>query len=304
MPSPAATLAFAQKLARHVRGDVLFDAASRSQFRIDHPQTKRASFPIAVLAPFSETDAYMALEVARDCGIQVVQGHSNPMQLGFTLRDYVLINTAPYLNHVLHIDTVRQSAVVQAGVTTQQLNDAIKTHRLSLPQSPQSPQLSMPLGDWAMQHHNVAPNVLGLDVVLADGQEAYLGGFGLTAPPIQNAKVRQLVSRLFELASQHEPAIRNARNGAHTMAYNLDVFYPQQRGRYTADDSVNLAHVLVGSQGTLAYIKRLHLRLALLEHEQTSPLAPTDDNTAGHITPLDPVCTQFKHAFDAKQLFS
>ena len=34
--------------------------------------------------------------------------------------------------------------------------------------------------------------------------------------------------------------------------YNLDIFFPQSERPYTTDNSVNLAHLLVGSEGTLA----------------------------------------------------
>jgi FAD/FMN-containing dehydrogenase len=34
--------------------------------------------------------------------------------------------------------------------------------------------------------------------------------------------------------------------------YNLDIFFPQSERPYTLDNSVNLSHLLVGSEGTLA----------------------------------------------------
>src|SRR5262249_3064896 len=46
--------------------------------------------------------------------------------------------------------------------------------------------------------------------------------------------------------------------------YNLDVFHPRSERPYTSDGSVNLAHLLVGSEGTLALSRRLHLKLAPL----------------------------------------
>src|SRR5205823_13774303 len=46
--------------------------------------------------------------------------------------------------------------------------------------------------------------------------------------------------------------------------YNLDVFHPRSERPYTHDGSVNLAHLLVGSEGTLALSRRLHLKLAPL----------------------------------------
>ncbi|MBN8489482.1 MAG: 4Fe-4S dicluster domain-containing protein [Burkholderiales bacterium] len=46
--------------------------------------------------------------------------------------------------------------------------------------------------------------------------------------------------------------------------YNLDIFHPQSERPYTADGHVNLAHLLVGAEGTLAFTKSLTLRLAPL----------------------------------------
>jgi len=46
--------------------------------------------------------------------------------------------------------------------------------------------------------------------------------------------------------------------------YNLDIFDNQNERPYTNDGSVNLAHLLVGSEGTLAFTKDLTLKLVAL----------------------------------------
>jgi hypothetical protein len=46
--------------------------------------------------------------------------------------------------------------------------------------------------------------------------------------------------------------------------YNLDIYDNQSERPYTPDGSVNLAHLLIGSEGTLAYTKNLTLKLAPL----------------------------------------
>jgi Fe-S oxidoreductase len=51
--------------------------------------------------------------------------------------------------------------------------------------------------------------------------------------------------------------------------YNIDVFAPQSERAYTADGRVNWAHLLVGSEGTLAWTRSLTLRLAPLPPHRT-----------------------------------
>ena len=51
--------------------------------------------------------------------------------------------------------------------------------------------------------------------------------------------------------------------------YNIDVFLPQSERPYTSDGSVNIAHLLVGSEGTLAWTSALTLQLAPLPMQRT-----------------------------------
>src|SRR3546814_4207121 len=50
--------------------------------------------------------------------------------------------------------------------------------------------------------------------------------------------------------------------------YNLDIFHNQSERPYTTDNSVNLAHLLVGAEGTLAYTRNLTLKLSELRSEE------------------------------------
>ena len=75
--------------------------------------------------------------------------------------------------------------------------------------------------------------------------------------------------------------------------YNLDVFHPQSERPYTADGSVNLAHLLVGSEGTLAWMRALTLQLAPLPAHRTLgvvnfPTFRSAMESARHIVGLAP----------------
>jgi Fe-S oxidoreductase len=51
--------------------------------------------------------------------------------------------------------------------------------------------------------------------------------------------------------------------------YNIAVFHPMSERPYTADGSVNFAHLLVGSEGTLAWTRELTLKVAPLPRHRT-----------------------------------
>jgi Fe-S oxidoreductase len=79
--------------------------------------------------------------------------------------------------------------------------------------------------------------------------------------------------------------------------YNLDIFFPQSERPYTLDNSVNLAHLLVGSEGTLAVTERLTLKLAPLPKHKTLGVVNFPSfykamESAQHIVKLKPTAVE------------
>jgi FAD/FMN-containing dehydrogenase len=104
-------------------------------------------------------------------------------------------------------------------------------------------------------------NVLGATAWLSDGTEAVFG------------PVDRLSGRAAKIASfVHDLAVRNRdeieanwpKVLRRVAGYNLDIFDNQNERPYTGDGSVNLAHLLVGSEGTLAFTRDLTLKLVPL----------------------------------------
>jgi len=71
--------------------------------------------------------------------------------------------------------------------------------------------------------------------------------------------VRGLADRLRPDIDAHWPRVMRRVAG-----YNLDIFQPVSERPYTSDGSVNLAHLLIGSEGTLAVTRSLKLQLSPL----------------------------------------
>jgi len=91
--------------------------------------------------------------------------------------------------------------------------------------------------------------VLAVDAMLADGVEETLGPFGeADVQPLRSVTVQRLVPALFQLASGGDAFA--TRDGERWLGrYRLDALKPE------APATVNLAHLLLGHGGTLAWVQ-------------------------------------------------
>jgi Fe-S oxidoreductase/FAD/FMN-containing dehydrogenase len=116
-------------------------------------------------------------------------------------------------------------------------------------------------GSRSIAYGNMVHNVLGAQAWTADGALHDFGRFDQStgAARALGERVRDLALALQPEIEQRWPKVLRRVGG-----YNLDVFHNQSERPYTGDGSVNLAHLLVGSEGTLALTRSLKLRLSEL----------------------------------------
>lgn len=119
-----------------------------------------------------------------------------------------------------------------------------------------------------------ASGVLTVDVMLADGVEETLGPFGeADVQPLRSATVQSLVPSLFQLASGGDAFA--TRDGDHWLGrYRLDALKPE------APATVNLAHLLLGHGGTLAWVQSV----TLTEAPAAPSFPPSEPQTPGLAT--------------------
>ncbi|MEB2353274.1 MAG: FAD-binding protein [Burkholderiaceae bacterium] len=272
-PARAERARLAQRLRRVLRGEVLFDAFSRGRYATD------ASIyqvdPVGVVVPADEADVIAAIELARESRIPILPRGGGTSQCGQTVGEALVIDNSRHLNRVTAFDPQAMTVEVQPGIVLDALNAWLEPHGLWFPVDV-STGAQATLGGMAgnnscgsrsIAYGNMVHNVLGIDAILPDGTAEHFGPFGVDAKrPLSSARGGELASRLFAIAAREREEIerRWPKVLRRVGGYNLDVFHPQSERPYTADGSVNLAHLLVGSEGTLAYFRRLMLRLSPL----------------------------------------
>ncbi len=257
----------ARRLRRETRGEVMVDAASRGRYATD--ASIYQIVPLAVFVPTGPEDVAVALAVARDAKVPVLSRGGGSSQCGQTTGAALVIDHSKHHRRILAVDAEAMTAEVEPGLVLDHLNKALKPLGLWFPvdvsTSAQATLGGMAgnnsCGSRSIAYGNMVHNVLGIDAWLADGTR---GSFG----PVDGlgARERGIADFVRGLADTHRAQIeaRWPKVMRRVGGYNLDIFHPQSERPYTADGHVNLAHLLVGSEGTLGITERLRLKLGRL----------------------------------------
>ncbi|MBE0489983.1 MAG: FAD-binding protein [Halomonas sp.] len=263
----------ATRLARELEGEVLFDQASRGRYSTDASIYQVT--PVGVVIPRHQQDLTAALEIARDARVPILARGAGTSQCGQTVGEALVIDTTRWLSEIVEFDPEARTVVVEPGIVLDHLNAWLKPHGLWYPVDVStSAQCTLggmtgnnSCGSRSIYYGNMVHNVLGVDAWLADGSE---GHFGFVDRLPVSGRVRELADRVKAIADGVAPEIREhfPKVLRRVGGYNLDLFDCQNPKPYDPEGRVNLAHLLVGSEGTLAVSRRITLRLSPLpEHK-------------------------------------
>jgi FAD/FMN-containing dehydrogenase/Fe-S oxidoreductase len=256
-----------QRLRANFEGDVLFDAFSRGRYSTD------ASIyqvdPVGVVIPRTEEAARVALQIAAEEGVPILPRGAGTSQCGQTVGAALIIDCSKYLDKVIHIDPDKREATVQPGLVLDHLNARVRAHKLWFPvdvsTSAQATIGGMTgnnsCGSRSIRYGNMVHNVLGVDAWLSGGDEFHFGASTELggAPAAYRAlveKIHAIVRReVAEIEARWPNVLRRVQG------YNLDMIRPGSAAQPLAH---NLAHLLVGSEGTLAFSRRITLKLSAI----------------------------------------
>jgi FAD/FMN-containing dehydrogenase/Fe-S oxidoreductase len=257
----------AKRLATETQGEVLFSAADRGRYATD--ASIYQVMPVGVFVPTTQQDVELALAICRDMQVPIVPRGGGTSQCGQTVGAGLVIDHAKHLRKVISINTEQLEVTVEPGIVLDHLNAHLKNYGLWYPvdvsTSAQATLGGMAgnnsCGSRSIAYGNMVHNVLGAEILLSNGQKLSAGSYQNSSGLARSMGdyVRNLASNLRpEIESQWPKVLRRVGG------YNLDIFNNQSEKPYTQDGSVNLAHLFIGSEGTLGMTQSLTLRLSEL----------------------------------------
>lgn len=253
-----------RRLKAEVTGGVDFGRFTRGRYATDasHYQI----MPLGVVTPKTTDEAERAIAICRDEGVPVTARGGGSSQAGQTVNHSVIIDCSKHLNRVLDLDVASRRCRVEPGIVLDDLNRTLKAHGLWFPVDVSTASRATiggmtannSCGGRSLRYGNTRENVLAIDALLADGSKAQ---FGPVAPDLsdvpENSPLKPLARDLFALGARErdEIAARFPKVQRRVGGYNIDALVP---GR----NDVNLAHILIGSEGTLAFSTAIELKLS------------------------------------------
>jgi FAD/FMN-containing dehydrogenase/Fe-S oxidoreductase len=257
------------RLRREVDGEVLFDPASRGRYATD--ASIYQVMPVGVVVPRSAEAAIRAMQVAGEEGVAILPRGAGTSQCGQTVGAALVIDDSKHLTRVIEVDAEGGRAVVEPGVVLDTLNARLRALGLWYPvdvsTSAQATLGGMAgnnsCGSRSLAYGNMVDRVEAIDAWLPTGVR---GRFG--AAPTDPA-IRALAEKARALWERERDEIegRFPKVARRVAGYNLDRLAP------SASRLPSLAPLLVGSEGTLAWFERIHLRLAELPRHKALGVA-------------------------------
>ncbi|MCH7930426.1 MAG: FAD-binding protein [Proteobacteria bacterium] len=254
--------ALAARLARELEGEVLFDAFSRGRYSTDASIYQIE--PIGVVVAKSEEDIVRAVQIAGEEGVPVLPRGAGTSQCGQTVGEALVVDVSKHLDHVLDFDAEARTVTVEPGVVLDRLNRWLAPHGLFFPVDV-SPANRATIGGMAgnnscgarsIRYGNMVHNVRAIDAVLAGGESFHFAEVPGDLDTFDgDGAYIELVRQMRALAQREGGEIvrRFPKLLRRVGGYNIDTI---DAGGH------NMAHLLVGSEGTLGFFRRITLDLA------------------------------------------
>ena len=262
--------ALERALRKEIEGEVQFDDTYRKLYATDASIYEIE--PLGVVLPRHRRDLQAAMQIAAEHHVPLVPRGGGTSLSGQAIGPGLVIDGSKHLQKIIEIDPERQRCRVQPGVILSNLNRELAPYRLLF-----GPDVSTAnratlggmignnsAGAHSLVYGKTVDHTRALDVLLADGSPLRLQSQAtgsLAALAATGAREARLALEIVQLVRAHEAEIdaRFPKIMRRVSGYN----FPEMLAQCRAGE-INLASLVVGSEGTLTVIAEAELALVPL----------------------------------------
>jgi FAD/FMN-containing dehydrogenase/Fe-S oxidoreductase len=281
------------KLKSSITGEIKTDPVTRVLFSTDASIHKIE--PLGVVFPRNIEELIPIVQICNQYTIPLIPRGSGSGLAGQSIGRGLVIDCSRYISKLVNINLEERTATVEPGLILDDLNLAVKKYNLQFGPDPASSEratLGGCIGNNATGAHSIlygmtADHILSAEVVLADGSVTTFEPVSMNvAHQIAEGRVNKAVSniemKIYQSALQIQTEYQNEikkrwpQTWRRVSGYNLNyllpwspTFPPQWDFNHLPyppilPNTINLAPLLAGSEGTLGVIRNATLRLVPL----------------------------------------
>ncbi len=253
-----------QRLSSAIAGDVLSDRFTCGRYSTD--ASIYQMMPAGVVIPRNQDDIQATIEIAREFETPITARGGGTSQCGQTVNSGLIIDNSRYFNQLLELDIPNRRCVVQPGIVLDELNRQLKPHGLWFPVDVSTASRATiggmtannSCGQRSIHYGTMRHNVHAIDAIIPNGEAIRFEELDASLDGITGHK-RKLFDNLIKTAARDAANIEQRFPNVlrRVGGYNVDALLP-------SSNSINMSHLLVGSEGTLAYSTAIELKLSPL----------------------------------------
>ncbi len=248
-----------RRLRNALQGEVGFDAFTRGRYATD--ASIYQIMPVGVVFPRTVADLRASLVIADEADVAVIARGGGTSQNGQPIGRGLVIDCSRHLNRTISYDAAAGTVSVEPGTVLEQMNQRLRSDGWFFPVEPSTASRctiggmagNNSSGARSIRYGKMVDNVLGIEALFHDGEAFSFGAAGATG----SERAKGIAAAMLDLAHSEEAEIARVfpKVQRRVGGYNLDALVGRQP---------NLAHLLVGSEGTLAVTTGVTLKLSRL----------------------------------------
>ena len=295
-----------QELSHNIHGELFFDDLHKTIYATDASVYRK--IPLAVAIPKNAEDIKQLIAFATTHNITLIPRAAGTSLAGQCVGDGIVVDISKHFTKILDFDEKNKTITVEPGIIRDELNVYLKPFGLFFGPNTSTSNRCMlggmvgnnSSGTTSIQYGVTRDKVLELETILSDGSEVIFNS--LSAEAFKQKRLQQdLEGKIYKLLytelskSEVQQEIHNQfpKKSIHrrNTGYAVDALIDTNIFSETSNP-INIAKLLCGSEGTLAFTTAIKL--------QVEPLPPSHQViVASHFTSiqesLEAVLVAMKH---------
>ena len=274
-------------LSAQLTGKLYFDDLWKSIYATDASVYRE--IPLAVCIPENEQDLLLLIKFAEKHQTSLIPRTAGTSLAGQCTGDGIVVDVSKYFTDIINIDVKNETVTLQPGVIRDDLNRKLEKHGLFFGPNTSTSNRCMiggmvgnnSSGTTSIKYGTTRDKLVSLKVILSDGSRAEFKDLSqkefaekLKLDNLEGHIYRSINDQLSEQRNQEEilknyppPELHRRNTG-----YAIDELLNSEN--YTPGASnFNFSKLMAGSEGTLAFITEITLKLDQLPPKHTAMVA-------------------------------